>query len=286
MSVELTTYPLNDKEYYAEDAELFHCTRTSGVFASDDFAISDALSGFGFTIGEGLAWIRNAKFTGKATALKESATFSLNAPDATYSRIDAVVIRYQQATNNVQIIVESGTPASVPVAPSMNRTELVYDLQLYHILVPPTATSFSDCTVTDLRSDVAFCGLMYDDVSPVGDLFVEKSQVGVAGGVASLNNEGKVPSSQLPILATTATISTAWTGSSVPYLQTISVDGVKANSVVEISLSPSASKTQVDAFNNLVLVDGGQSDGKITLRAFGDKNTTAIPINVIIGGEV
>ena len=33
----IITYPLNNIEYTAEDAELYHATRTSGVFANDDF---------------------------------------------------------------------------------------------------------------------------------------------------------------------------------------------------------------------------------------------------------
>lgn len=81
---------------------------------------------------------------------------------------------------------------------------------------------------------------------------------------------------------TTATIGTAWTGSSAPYKQTIAIADVKENSVVEISLPPTATANHVNAFQKLNLQDGGQSNGSITLRAFGDKNTVSIPVNVII----
>ena len=36
----MITYPLNNIDYTAEDAELFHCTRTSGIWATNDFPIS------------------------------------------------------------------------------------------------------------------------------------------------------------------------------------------------------------------------------------------------------
>lgn len=33
----IITYPLNDVEYTAEDAETYLCTRTSGVYAAESF---------------------------------------------------------------------------------------------------------------------------------------------------------------------------------------------------------------------------------------------------------
>lgn len=84
---------------------------------------------------------------------------------------------------------------------------------------------------------------------------------------------------------TTATIGTTWDGSSAPYTQTISISGVKANSIVEISLPSSATAAQVTAFQKLNLQDGGQTAGSITLRAFGTKNTISIPVNVVVRSD-
>ena len=83
----------------------------------------------------------------------------------------------------------------------------------------------------------------------------------------------------------TQNISTTWTGDSAPYTQNLSVLGVDENSIVDVSLASTASKEQVKAYNALNLQDGGQSVGQITLKAFGAKNTVAIPINVIVRGE-
>ena len=66
----IITYPLNNIEYTAEDAELYLSTRTSGVFANDDFPITVPGDGNTVTIGEGIGWIRNSKFAGKVVANK------------------------------------------------------------------------------------------------------------------------------------------------------------------------------------------------------------------------
>lgn len=87
-------------------------------------------------------------------------------------------------------------------------------------------------------------------------------------------------------IKTTATIGTSWTGSAAPYTQSISISGVTADNVVEISLPSTATAAQVEAYQALNLQDGGQAAGSITLRAFGDVNTVSIPINVVIRGDL
>lgn len=103
-----------------------------------------------------------------------------------------------------------------------------------------------------------------------------------SGKMLTVGADGYVTSVDKSSIKTTATIGTSWSGSSAPYTQSITVTGVTANSVVEISLPTNATAAQVEAYNNLVLQDGGQTTNSITLRAFGIKNSITIPINVII----
>lgn len=84
----------------------------------------------------------------------------------------------------------------------------------------------------------------------------------------------------------TATIGTEWTGAAAPYTQTITVEGVTANDVIEISLPNGVSAAQVEEFNSLMLQDGGQADGSFTLCAFGEINSVNIPINIIVRREL
>lgn len=194
----IITYPLNNIEYTAEDAELYHSTRTSGVFANDDFPITVSGDGNVVTIGEGIGWIRNSKFSGKVVANKVEMSLDLGLPNATYPRIDAVVLQFNANSNASDIIVKNGTAMTKPLPPEVVRTESIYELHLYHVYRGAGAASIVSSNVTDLRSDTTYCGLMSDDVTMLGDDYVNKNMVGVSGGVASLDDSGKVPSNQLP----------------------------------------------------------------------------------------
>lgn len=194
----IITYPLNNIEYTAEDAELYHATRTSGVFANDDFPITVSGDGNVVTIGEGIGWIRNSKFSGKVVANKAEMSLDLGLPHATYPRIDAVVLQFNANANASEIIVKNGTAQTNPMPPEVIRTESVYELHLYHVYREAGAASITASNVTDLRSDSAYCGIMSDDVTMLGDDYVRKDMVGVANGVASLDGSGKVPEAQLP----------------------------------------------------------------------------------------
>lgn len=84
-------------------------------------------------------------------------------------------------------------------------------------------------------------------------------------------------------IVTSSTITaTGWTGDAAPYSQSITVSGVLADSIVEVSPSSAATSDNVNEFSALQLSDGGQSTNTITLKANGVKNTTDIPINIIV----
>ena len=51
----ISTFPLNGIEYSAADFSSFFCTRTSGVYAADNFNISVTGSDMQATIGSGMA---------------------------------------------------------------------------------------------------------------------------------------------------------------------------------------------------------------------------------------
>ena len=65
----MITYPLNNIDYTAEDAELYFSTRESGVYDGGDFEATVSGIDNNVTIGIGTAWIHNTKFSGKVVAL-------------------------------------------------------------------------------------------------------------------------------------------------------------------------------------------------------------------------
>lgn len=122
--------------------------------------------------------------------------------------------------------------------------------------------------------------------SPANSCVSKWQGTAASGKTLTVGTDGYVTAVDKSSTKATATIGTTWTGSSAPYTQSINITGVTADNVVEISLPTNATAAQVSAYNDLVLQDGGQATGKITLRAFGTKNSITIPINVIIRGDL
>lgn len=144
------------------------------------------------------------------------------------------------------------------------------------------------------------------------DAMIPASQKGAAGGVASLGNDGKVPTGQLPATMTpaahkashmtggsdalspadigAAAVSTIVTAtlfasgwSSGTYVLTVS--GVTATSNQEILPAVGITAEQLEALQAANIQDGGQTAGNITLKAYGDVPAIDIPIRVIKRGD-
>lgn len=167
------TYPLNNIDYTAEDAELFHCTRTSGIWAEDSFSISVTGVDNNVTIGTGIAWINNEEFSGKVAALKSAEVLDLGIAESTYPRIDVIAIQFNANNNATDVIIKKGTPATNPVRPSIVRTGAIYELYLASVYRPAGATSITASNITDLRMDKTVCGLMADSVTKVDMTAIE-----------------------------------------------------------------------------------------------------------------
>ena len=163
----IVVYPLNDIDFTAEDVSIYNSTRTSGIYAGDDFAIS--LTGSDNTIGidVGLAWMHLSRFHGVAVALKAKTFVDMGLPNATYPRIDALVLQFNANKNGAELVSKQGTASSNPQPPAVSRTASLYELHLLHVRRNPGAASISAADVTDLRLNDRYCGLMADAVTRV-----------------------------------------------------------------------------------------------------------------------
>lgn len=170
----LVTYPLNNIEYSAEDAELFHVTRTSGIYAKNSFGYSVNGADNNIVIGTGIGWIKNSEFSGKVVAQKEPISLDMGLPDSVYPRIDAIVIQFDANKNETNIVLKKGTAATSPAAPSVVRTESVYELHLYHVLREAGSLYIAEGNITDLRLNSSYCGLMADSVTNIDTAAIEK----------------------------------------------------------------------------------------------------------------
>ena len=169
----LVTYPLNNIEYSAEDAELFHATRTSGIYANNSFGYDITGADNNIVIGTGIGWIKNSEFSGKVIAQKEAISLDIGLPDPVYPRIDAIVIQFDNNRNETNIVVKKGTAASNPVAPSVVQNESVYELHLYHVRREAGSLYITPSNITDLRLNSSYCGLMADSVTKIDTTAIE-----------------------------------------------------------------------------------------------------------------
>lgn len=163
----IVVYPLNNIDFTAEDVAIYNSTRTSGIYAGDDFAISLTGSDNTISIDVGLAWLHLSRFNGVAAALKAKTFVDMGLPNATYPRIDALVLQFDANKNGAELVSKQGTASSDPKPPAVSRTEALYELHLLHVLRKPGAASITAADVTDLRLNAQYCGLMADAVTRV-----------------------------------------------------------------------------------------------------------------------
>ena len=163
----IVVYPLNNIDFSAEDVGIYNSTRTSGIYAGDDFAIS--LSGLDNTISidVGIAWMRLSRFFGVAVAHKTKISVDMGLPNASFPRIDALVLRFDANKNGAELVSKQGTASSDPKPPEVSRTGAYHELHLLHVRRNAGAAVISAADVTDLRLNEQYCGLMADAVTRV-----------------------------------------------------------------------------------------------------------------------
>ena len=81
--------------------------------------------------------------------------------------------------------------------------------------------------------------------------------------------------------------SSSWSGSEAPFSYTVSNSNVTSTSkVVEIMPANGATNEQLQAYLNAGMCGGATGTGTITIKAFGEKPTTNIPITIVVRGEI
>ncbi len=259
----IVTYPLNNIDYTAEDAEIYNSTRTSGVFADTDNLDLTVTAARTVSISPGMAWIKNDDFKGKAVAVKNAVTLTFDPPDSTLNRIDRVVLGFSAVDNATTLYIKKGSPASTPTAPALTKSVTTYELGLYDVYIPAGLVSLNQSNITDQRANESLCGIMNDGVT--------------RGGTYS-----ETIAATLTASWTTATTSTTPPSSVCDFYQEVSVPGITADTNGVVGLAETATKTQRTAAANAGLFKQTQSGGKIVIAGIGDKPTTAIPITILI----
>lgn len=118
----------------------------------------------------------------------------------------------------------------------------------------------------------------YDSVNVINDSSV------TANSAFSSTKSEKTYAKKSAIINTTLTAS-KWTGSSAPYTYVLPVSGATTSNIVEINYASNASSQAIEAYQNAMLADGGQTTNQITIKAT-EKPTVDIPITIVIRNDL
>ena len=163
----IVLYPANGYDFDAADVAAYLAGLTSGVFSGDeDFPVT-AAGGLKVTVGAGRGGVPPSRFTGYSITKRESDTLTMPLADPSLPRIDRIVMRYDAGSRAASLQVLQGTASSTPTAPTISRTELIYDLCLAEITRPAAAASITTGQITDTRLDEKLCGIVRDGVTGI-----------------------------------------------------------------------------------------------------------------------
>ena len=286
----LVVYPLNNIDYEAGDVSLYTSTRTSGIYAGDDFTFSMTGADNTIRVGVGLAWLRLNRFMGVVAALKNETFVDMGLPDSMYPRVDALVLQFDANKNGAEVVVKAGQASSNPQPPAVVQTEALFELHLLHVLRKAGSSAITAADVTDLRLNSNYCGLMADSVTKVDTSGINaqasaliqelREKLMAVEGQTYYASKGYVDGTELPAVL----LASAWAGTSAPYTQTVSVRGILDDDNPDYwpvySGSNDARISQKEAFAKLDLLT--TSNGAITVTCFEEKPD----VNLTIGLEV
>ena len=163
----IVLYPANGFDFDATDVAAYLAGLTSGVFSGDeDFPVT-AAGGLKVTVGAGRGWVHPSRFTGYSITKRESDTLTMPLADPSLPCIDRIIMRYDAGARAASLQVLQGTASSTPTAPTISRTELIYDLCLAEITRPAAAASITTGQITDTRLDEKLCGIVRDGVTGI-----------------------------------------------------------------------------------------------------------------------
>lgn len=153
-----------DRMYDASDfAGYFAKLVSNGIFYSnsDNLRVTPG-GGLSVNVLAGSAWIN-----GYAYENTEERNLTIAAADGVNPRVDRAVIRWDAVERQISAAVLTGTAATSPTAPSLTRSDNIYELALADIAVAAGAVSLAAGDITDRRLDTALCGTVNSLITAV-----------------------------------------------------------------------------------------------------------------------
>lgn len=143
------SYGADTRQYTSGDtSEVLKRVRPNGVIPGvlNELAVT-AGAGVSVNVGTGEYWINGRWYRNDA-----SKNIALATPDATYSRIDRIIVKLDLSSAIRTIIAtnKTGIPAASPVPPTLQQDGTIWEESLAQVLVP--AGSGTPLTITNERT--------------------------------------------------------------------------------------------------------------------------------------
>jgi len=153
-----------DRVYSATDfAAYFGKLVSNGIFyaSATNLQVTPG-NGMAINVAAGSAWINGYSY-------ENTDTFELNLATASgvNPRIDRVVVRFSAVERRIHLSVLTGTPAEIPAAPVLTRSNDTYELGIADIMIPKGSVTVTAINITDMRLNTALCGLANSLVTAV-----------------------------------------------------------------------------------------------------------------------
>lgn len=145
-----------DRTYNADDyCDNLAVIISNGVLRSENDDLRVTANGLNLSVNIGYGWI-NGHYFHNTTVYDLPA---IQTPTGA-SRIDNVVLRFDNTISGRKITIEyvQGTASTSPVAPTLTRTDTVYELCLAQITVKANTMTVG---INDTRSNADICGWVY-----------------------------------------------------------------------------------------------------------------------------
>ena len=147
----------NDRTAGAEDwARYFSSFISDGVYMAQSSSLQvTAAADMTVNVQPGKGYVR-----GYFYYLDEAMPITLPIADGVLDRIDRIVLRLDLSPlgRSITVQVKSSDPAASPIAPPLQRDDLVHEICLADVLVRKGVLSVSQANITDQRLNSALCG--------------------------------------------------------------------------------------------------------------------------------
>lgn len=144
-------------------AEYFASFIGNGIFpnpSTNTQVIADG--GMSVIVQEGKAWI-----DGYILYVDNPQSLTLDTGDNLLPRIDKIVIRLDKINREIVLAVKKGTPATNPVAPSLQRDGDMRELGIANVRVDKAASVINQSNITDLRLNSSQCGIVKGTIEEI-----------------------------------------------------------------------------------------------------------------------